>query len=82
MNIKEFYNDFKDGQKIFGEDIAVIINSALLSLVYIIGVGATFFIAKFTKKTFLDVKIDESVESYWVDLNLGKKKMEEYYRQF
>jgi len=79
--IKESFESFKKGQKHFGEDIAVIINSILLSFVYVLGVGLTSIFAKIVGKHFLDLKTEEK-DTYWSELNLGKKPMEEYYRQF
>ena len=80
--MKEFFIGFKEGQKKFAENIAVIINSILLSLVYLFGVGITFIFAKIFNKHFLQLEIDKSKETYWEDLNLTKKNIEEYYRQF
>lgn len=78
----EFFNGLKEGQKAFGEDISFIINLVLLSVVYIIGVGITFIIAKIVGKHFLELKINKNKESYWTKLQLGTRKKEEYYRQF
>ncbi|PIN90013.1 hypothetical protein COU57_04850 [Candidatus Pacearchaeota archaeon CG10_big_fil_rev_8_21_14_0_10_32_14] len=78
----EKFDKFKQGQKMFGDDIAVIINSILLSIVYILGVGATSLFAKITGKKFLNEKIDKEKTSYWEEFNLGVKEKEEYYRQF
>ena len=80
--IKESISGFKEGQKAFIETIAVIINSILLSLVYILGVGITSIIGKLFKKNFLDMKVDKKAQSYWNDFDLKKKKVDEYYRQF
>jgi DNA polymerase II large subunit len=52
-----------------------------LTGVYIVGVGLTSLTARIFKKHFLDIKM-KNVKSYWIDLNLKKKKIEEYYRQF
>lgn len=79
--MKKFIEGIKEGQKYFGENIAIIINSALLSLAYVIGVGIVSITAKIFKKEFLDTKISNT-ESYWSELNLTKKNTEEYYRQF
>jgi len=79
--MREFIEGFKEGQKSFGESIAVIINSFLLTLVYVFGVGATSIIAKILGKKFLDLRF-ENKASYWEDLNLSKGPMKEYYRQF
>jgi hypothetical protein len=82
MGIKIFLKGIKNGQKLFGESIANIVNSILLSFVYFIGVGITFISAKVLDKHFLDSKLDKSRESYWEELNLNKEKIEKYYRQF
>jgi len=58
-----------------------IINSILLTIVYLIGVGITSIIAKLFRKQFLDVKLSKK-DTYWCDLNLKSKPIEEYYRQF
>jgi len=79
---KEFMSDFKEGQKRFGEDVATLVNSILLTFVYIIGVGSTSLIAKCFRKKFLDLKQDKNKKSYWEDLNSTKRPIEEYYRQF
>ena len=65
--------------KDFGEGISIVVNSVLLLIVYIIGIGITSIIARITGKDFLDKKKENS---YWSDLNLGKKPKEEYFRQF
>jgi len=80
--LKQFVNGLKTGTKNFGENISVLINSILLVIVYIIGVGITFIFAKLSRKHFLDTKISKKRETYWSDLNLKKKPIEEYYRQF
>lgn len=80
--LKEFMTGFKYGQKDFGETISTIINSALLILVYFLGIGLTSIIAKISGKSFLDLSIDEKAKTYWRDLNLAKKPIKEYYRQF
>lgn len=79
---KEFIKGFKEGQKKCGGKITIIINSVLLSVVYFIGVGVTSLAAKMFGKHFLDLNTDENKETYWEELNLTKKPLEEYYRQF
>ena len=71
---------FKKGMKGFGENITIIVNSVLLSLVYFIGVGFTSMFAKLIGKRFLDIK--KNRETYWDDLNLKKEDLKRYYRQF
>ena len=80
--IKDLLIGIKEGQKSFGEDIAIIINFLLLSLAYLFGIGITSMIAKIISKSFLDLKIDKNAKTYWQELNLGKKPIKEYYRQF
>jgi hypothetical protein len=78
--MRQFFKGLKKGTSNFGHNIAIIINSILLTLVYFMGVGLTSIFAKLVKKRFLDTKHSE--RSYWSDLNLKKRPTEEYYRQF
>lgn len=82
MRWKIFFKGMKQGQKAFGEDIAQVINLFLLTIVYLIGIGLTSIFAKTFRKHFLDIEINRDKESYWEELNLEKKEMGEYYRQF
>ena len=79
--IKQFVKGFKKGMGNFGMNITLIINTILLSFVYLIGVGLTSIIAKIFGKHFLETKLSKK-STYWSNLNLKKKKFEEYYRQF
>lgn len=76
-----FFKGIEEGFKGFNNIIIALINSVLLSIVYLIGVGITSIFAKITKKSFLDVK-NENKDTYWQDLNLKKETIEKYYRQF
>lgn len=80
--MNKFFKGFKNGMEEFGHSISTIINSVLLSIVYLIGVGVTSIIAKVFGKHFLDRKISDKEKTYWSDFNLKKKPIEEYYRQF
>lgn len=80
--IKELLKDLKDGQKMFGEDIASIVNFFLLTFVYFLGVGITSIFAKILRKHFLELNFNKKSRTYWSKLNLGKRPLEEYYRQF
>ena len=82
MTIKKFFTGFKKGMKDFSENINIIINSVLLSIVYIIGVGITSLVAKIFRKHFLHTKISKNTKTYWSELNLKKKQLKDYYRQF
>lgn len=74
-----FINGFKEGQKFFGETVSSLVNLVLLSMVYLFGIGITSVLGKIFKKNFLDL---ENQDSYWQELNLDKKPLEEYYHQF
>lgn len=82
MTFQNFFKHFKEGMQEFGETIAIIINSILLSAVYFIGVGLTSFFAFLAKKNFLEYKLERDKHSYWEELNLSKEKKEAYYKQF
>ncbi|MBD3310553.1 hypothetical protein GF351_05010 [Candidatus Woesearchaeota archaeon] len=75
-----FFNGVKKGTALFGHCITAIINSILLTLVYALGVGITAVLAKLCRKNFLDT--DLKGRSYWKKLDLKKRPIEEYYRQF
>jgi hypothetical protein len=79
---KQFGKGCRQGMKRFGQTISIIINSVLLTIVYVVGVGLTAVIAKVARKHFLEKKFLPGSSSYWSDLRLGKKDIKEYYRQF
>ncbi|MBR9677244.1 hypothetical protein GOV04_03815 [Candidatus Woesearchaeota archaeon] len=82
MNLlKDLLKGIKDGFKYFGENIAIIVNTILLLGVYIFGVGLTSITAKLFRKTFLP-RQNKKNKTYWQELNLETKPIEEYYRQF
>ena len=78
--IKQMFDEFMEGSKMFGELISAIINLLLLSFVYFIGFGLTSIFAKILGKKFIDDKITKN--SYWEELNLTTRPFKEYYRQF
>ena len=80
--IKEFFNGLKKGQKNFGEDIQSLVNFFFLTFVYFVGAGLTSIFAKLFRKHFLELNFDKKAKTYWSELNLTKKPLEEYYRQF
>jgi len=80
--LKQFLKGLKEGQKKFGENLAIIINTLILSVAYFIGIGISSIFAKIFGKQFLDIKIDKKAKTYWTKLNLTKKSKKEYYRQF
>lgn len=83
MNIsRAFFIGFKQGFRNFTYLIANIVNFILLFFVYFVGIGLTSAIAKIRRKHFLDLKIDKSKKSYWLDEKVEKRSTDEYYRQF
>ena len=81
-DLKLLFCGFQKGMKKFSHGITIIVNTLLLSLVYVIGVGITSLFAGLFGRHFLDMKLSKSRSTYWQDLNLKKKPIEEYYRQF
>lgn len=79
---KRFFNGFRKGMKLFGNAMSTIVNTALLSAVYLLGVGATALIAKIKGKKFLETDISRNTKTYWKKLDLKTKHIDEYYRQF
>jgi hypothetical protein len=84
--LKQFFKGFGKGFKDFGHNISRIVNSLLLIIVYFIGAGITAIVAKITGKHFLEHKYPgkekTKAKSYWKELDLKKKSIEQYYRQF
>ena len=81
-DIKKFFFGFRKGMENFGHNLSLIANSVLLSVVYLLGVGITSISARIFKKHFLDLKTSNKSRTYWNDLNLKKKDIDKYYRQF
>jgi hypothetical protein len=77
-----FFSGMKAGFKEFGDNITCLVNSVLLCLVYFIGVGPTSLFARLSGKTFIETKINKKTKTYWSDLDLEKRPIDEYYRQF
>ena len=73
-------NSFFEGFKDQSENISTIIISILLLIVYIFGVGITFFISRLFNKRFLKLGFEKN--TYWEELNLKKKEKEDYYNQY
>ena len=75
-----FWKGLKQGMQGFGQTITMVVNSILLSIVYLVGVGITSIIAKLFRKKFLELQLKKQ-ESYWVTIK-QKENKENYYRQF
>ena len=80
--LSQFFAGLKKGLHNFGSNVGIIVNSALLLIVYVLGIGATSVTAKIFGKHFLDRELSDEKSTYWLELNLSKKPVEEYYRQF
>jgi hypothetical protein len=79
MTFRSFFADVQSGMKKFGSDISIIVNTILLFVVYIIGVGITALVAKIVRKHFLVLK--PKGKTLWIDAK--KEQTEEsHYRQF
>lgn len=79
--MRAFFSGFKEGFQEFGHNLNTLINTVLLTVVYIIGVGLTSVAARLFGKRFLVTEPSDD-ETYWQELNLETKEMEEYFRQF
>ena len=80
--LRQFFFGFREGLKSFGENVSVIVNSFLLSMVYIFGAGITAVFARLVGKRFLDMDVSKGRDTYWADVRGGEKKLKNYYRQF
>ena len=80
MTPEELINAYLKGMKEFGINISTLVNTILLFFTYLIGVGITSIVAKISGKHFMDLRRREG--TYWHDINLGKRKKEDYYKQF
>ncbi len=71
-----FLAGFKSGFGSFSKTVTIIINTALLLAVYLLGVGLTSVAAKLVGKRFFGTS---PKATYW---HPTAKRKEEYYRQF
>lgn len=78
--LRRFAKGFKKGAKSFGMTIGAIVNTILLLIVYIFGIGITSVVAKISNRRLLEK--DMSKSTYWQDLELKNRPKEKYYRQF
>ena len=80
--LKSILEEFHQGQKKFGEDIARLVNSVLLTIVYVFGVGFSWVLTRFSKKDLLELELEPRAKTYWKNLNLTTGPIKEYYKQF
>lgn len=76
-----FFNGFKKGTTVFGEEIIRLVNSLLLTVVYLLGIGITSIVARLARKRFLDTTWKKK-GSYWSDKDTTAKEVKKYERQF
>lgn len=81
-SFRPFFLGFKEGMHLFSSRISLLVNSILLFLVYIIGVGFSSVVGRIIGKQFLTLHLDKKAATYWEHLDLKKKSIKEYYRQF
>ena len=74
---KAFLAGFQKGLKGFSYNMSIIVNTILLSIIYLVGVGFTAMIARISNKKFLDMNLSKKNNTYWSDLNLKKKPIED-----
>ena len=79
--ITMFFKSFLSGMKMFSENIAIIVNTALLFITYVVGVGLSFLISKISNKKFLDDKVPNDATTYWENIDI-KNDEDSYYKQF
>ncbi len=82
MRERVFWKGFLHGFKEFSQTLALVINTFLLAIVYLVGVGLTALCAKMVHKHFLERKVNRKQPSYWSDLLIKTKVYKEYGRQF
>jgi hypothetical protein len=82
MALNTLLRGFKTGFKQFSESINKLVNTLLLSVAYLTGVGIVALISKIQKKKLLLLKHDKKKDSYYQGLMLSTKQKKEYYRQF
>jgi len=77
-----FASGIFEGMKEFGSNISIIVNSLLLLIVYVLGVGASSLAARMLNKKLFDFQISKSRSTYWIDMNMQKQGIAGYKRQF
>jgi len=81
MSFKKFASGFKKGQGFFTESLSTIVNTVILTLIYIIGVGATSIFVR-GKKRMLHLETEKGKKSYWENIEKKDNTKEGFYKQF
>ena len=80
--MNHFFHSLKHGFYEFGHTLTILVNTTLLLLAYLVGIGPTAIIARLTGKRFLSAGPEPKKRSYWDPITQSNGKFEEYYRQF
>ncbi|MFH1403206.1 MAG: hypothetical protein ABIH11_02940 [Candidatus Altiarchaeota archaeon] len=78
--MNDFLRGFRKGFEGFGKHATGAVNSILLTIVYVLGVGPVSLAYRISGRHFLDMKKRDG--TYYVERKTGEGKREEYYRQF
>ncbi|HIH24087.1 TPA: hypothetical protein HA251_03575 [Candidatus Woesearchaeota archaeon] len=81
MNGREFLRGMRNGMKLFGDNITIIVNTIVLTIVYFFGIGITALIARLAGKKFIDKSINKRTKTYWKELGLKRRPLDDHYRQ-
>ncbi|MBI3037325.1 hypothetical protein HYY73_06290 [Candidatus Woesearchaeota archaeon] len=65
-----------------GKKVAILVNYALLTIVYFTTFAVTAVIAKIFRKRFLELKPDHGMKSYWAGRKKEDSGKKEAYRAF
>ena len=80
--LRFFLKGFGKGIKDFGEIFGFVVNSVILLVVYVIGIGFSSILAKLLRKMCFETKPSEKKSSYWTHLEIKENDSESFYRQF
>jgi len=78
----KFIAGFRSGLKSYGHTISILINTVLLLVTYLVGVGITSIVARLVGKKFLDNKKKPRQQTFWIKTTMGTGSKKDYYRQF
>lgn len=79
--IKRFYLFVKKVWMTFSKVLGWLMTKVILSLIFYIMVFPISIISKIFNKSFLDVKIDKSKDSYWVYRDASQAHQKDYYEK-
>jgi hypothetical protein len=77
-----FLSDFYKGMCLFGKKVSIFINTILLLIAYVFGIGLTAIIAKLIDKNFLKLRIEKDKTSYWEETHITDKEVSEFLKQY